>query len=238
MKRYLCFYCSANTCSFLETKLNCNEIKWAISDSYLRWHLCVFVDRKSTENSFFPAFGTSFSFFLRALICYCKYATFSHNYVLKQSITDGFAWHSAESVCFAFMAYLPNMTPFESLSKYKCLLLFLPNILFVARNNKRRKYISKTVSIKSTIELIFYLVGFKQTNENKNRFYGTVKTFSLKLSCLFVVAVFVVDCWYLLCLCFKSHSIQMETGNIRCVRDRERIQYFQPSNRFFLLFCC
>lgn len=75
-----------------------------------------------------------------ALIFNRKYATFSHSH---QIVSERL--HSAESVCIIFMAYLPNMTPFESLSKYKCLLLFISmepstasvvsiqNILFAAR---------------------------------------------------------------------------------------------------------
>lgn len=67
----------------------------------------------------------------------------------------------AESICIVFMAYLPNMTPFESLSKYECLLLFLLHetvngisFLLPETTTTTQKNTSKTVSIKHAIESI------------------------------------------------------------------------------------
>lgn len=106
---------------------------------------------------------------------------------IKQSVLERL--QSVKSVCIVFITYLPNMTPFKSLSKYKSVYCFsfhgtvnslgfsMRNILFAARNNNERqkKNISKTVSI--NMLLSWLLVGayseqknrFEQTNENKNR---------------------------------------------------------------------
>lgn len=67
-------------------RVHSNEIKWAISDSYLLWNLCVFADRKSTENSFFPVFG----------IC---------SFVWKNSIVDSLLSASSDfllQICYFF----------------------------------------------------------------------------------------------------------------------------------------
>lgn len=66
----------------------------------------------------------------------------------------------AESICIVFMAYLPNMTPFESLSKYECLLLFLLHetvygiSFLLPETTKTHKNTSETVSIKHAIQWI------------------------------------------------------------------------------------